>query len=103
MINKLLSELESALRVLQRDPSNKGLQRTYEGRLRRFNQYGQQSLFVIEFEWQYMFLNVDNIQDAKDIVRLQFPDREVISIYPVGCKHFYDKGIPLQKGATQIW
>jgi hypothetical protein len=83
MFNKLFSEVEGALKAYRKNKTLYNLDR-YTRKFVKANAFGQQAIYKVTFrDGTYMYLNVDNLQDAKDLLEIKYPVHLVSKFEPV--------------------
>jgi hypothetical protein len=87
MFNTLLAKLQEALEQYTECKNPRSLKKYYRN-LVELNMFGQKSVYLVETLYGFLFLNVQTLQDARDIMKTQYKGYEVISIREIKCKLF---------------
>jgi len=85
MINQLLGTLEIAIKNFKEDPSNPHKRARYYRKFVDFNTYGQATFYEVETDKGIVYINVTELQDARDLMKLKYPELQIITITPKAC------------------
>lgn len=85
VINKLLSELETTLIRFKRDLQDPVTRGRYYRKFIEFNRYGQDTFYEVETDKGIVYVNVTELQDARDLMKLKYPELQILTIKPKAC------------------
>jgi len=86
--NKQLSDVETSLATYKRSPTLALLKRYFRF-FKKLNTYGQGFVYIVEVKQGYLYILAENLQDANDIMAIQYAGYTVLTIREITAKRLY--------------